>query len=63
LHAVTEVDHRYPEGDAGGCLQDIPDPTSSSVGNLHAVWDAVIYEYADWATLPMDADGWTWYSA
>ena len=63
LHATAEVDHTYPEGDWGGNLHHIPDSTDSGVGDLHAVWDSVIYEYAGWETLPLDESNWEWFSA
>ena len=62
LHATAEVDHAFPSGDQGGNLHKIPDSTSSGVGDLHAVWDSVIYEYAGWETLPFEESDWEWYS-
>lgn len=43
MHGVAEVDHRYPKGDRGGNLQKVPDTTGSGVGDLHAIWDSVVY--------------------
>lgn len=43
LHALSRVDDAFPVGDRGG--NDFPLPTHYSAKELHAVWDAVIYEY------------------
>lgn len=44
LHAVAEVDHRFPQGDRGGNLQKVPDDgKGDGVADLHAIWDSVIY--------------------
>jgi len=63
LHAVAEVDHLYPEGDQGGNLHHIPDTTGSTVKDLHAVWDSVIYTNTGYETLPMDDKTFSWYTA
>ena len=51
LHTVSEVDKYVPEGDRGGNLEHMPDPTDSGVTNLHSVWDSVIYEYPGYPNL------------
>ena len=51
LHAVAEVDSRFPEGDQGGNLQKIPMDKASGVDELHAVWDSVIYHYPGYETM------------
>ena len=50
LHAVSEVNNEYPKGDRGGNSEWI-DPNVSGVGNLHSVWDSVIYTYPGYPTL------------
>ncbi len=42
LHSVSEVDNQYPKGDRGGNSEYI-NPSIDGVGNLHSVWDSVIY--------------------
>ena len=42
LHSVSEVDNEYPKGDRGGNSEYI-NPSISGVGNLHSVWDSVMY--------------------
>jgi len=59
---VSEVDSRFPSGDQGGNLDVVPDPTSTGVNELHAVWDSVIYQYPGYEVLPMDAVWWKFYS-
>ena len=49
LHAVAEVDNEYPKGDKGGNSEWIPN--IDGVGNLHSVWDSVIYEYTGYPNL------------
>lgn len=49
LHATTRVDHNYTRGDFGGNLVYLP--AKSGAGNLHAVWDSVIYEFTGYAKL------------
>ena len=56
LHATSEVDHDFPEGDVGGNSQHLP--YIDGVGNLHAVWDSVLYEYCGYPDLPLDSDNW-----
>jgi hypothetical protein len=43
LHCLSRVDDDYPAGDRGG--NDFNLPTHYSAKELHAVWDAVIYEF------------------
>ena len=58
LHSATEVDHTFPESDAGGCLQDVPE--RETVNNLHSIWDSVIYSYIGYETLPLTDERWSW---
>ena len=50
LHAVAGVSDEYPKGDRGGNSEWI-DPSVDGVGNLHQVWDSVIYSYIGYETL------------
>ena len=43
LHSMSRVNAAYPAGDRGG--NDFPLPTKSSIKELHAVWDSVVYEF------------------
>lgn len=43
MHCVSRVDKEYPAGDKGG--NDFPLPNHYSAKELHAVWDAAIYEF------------------
>lgn len=58
LHTVSEVDSYYPEGDAGGNYEHIPEQGDTGVTNLHALWDSVIYEYCGYPTLPLNTTDW-----
>jgi len=60
LHATTEVSNAYPNGDAGGNYEHLPNICGAS--NLHAVWDSLAYKYCGFVDLPMTSDDWTWYS-
>ena len=60
LHAVSEVDDKFPEGDRGGNDEWIPNV--SGVGNLHALWDSVIYEYTGYPDLPLSDSDWDSYT-
>lgn len=44
LHASSRVDSKYPKGDAGGNFFKVP--SKDGVKNLHAVWDAGVYQYS-----------------
>lgn len=61
LHAVSKVDDEYPKGDRGGNSEWI-DPNVSGVGNLHSVWDSVIYEYPGYPDLPLSSSDWDFYT-
>jgi len=50
LHCMNRVDQDWPEGDAGG--NDFILPYHYDVDELHALWDATIYEYHDSIKLP-----------
>jgi hypothetical protein len=52
LHCISRVDSNYPAGDRGG--NDFPLPSLYSINELHAVWDAVVYEYRVNDKLPYD---------
>ena len=43
LHSAALVDSKYPSGDRGGNSESIP--SKDGVGNLHAVWDSVLYTW------------------
>ena len=43
LHCSAKVDKHFPKGDKGGNLFQLPNHYSS--GDLHAVWDSVLYQY------------------
>lgn len=60
LHAVSEVDSKFPEGDRGGNNQWLPRKDDAS--NLHAVWDSVIYKYNGYPDTPLSDDDWAWYT-
>ena len=62
LHGVSEVDSRFPAGDLGGNAQKVPLDEASGVGDLHAIWDSVIYEYTGYETMPFDSEEWSYYS-
>jgi len=49
LHAVAEVDSKYPSGDSGGNAESLP--SICGAGNLHAVWDSVAYNYCGYPVL------------
>jgi len=61
LHAVAEVDNEYPKGDKGGNSEWIT-PTIDGVGNLHSLWDSVMYEATGYPTLPLSNADWTTYT-
>lgn len=61
LHSVSKVDDEYPKGDRGGNSEWI-DPNVSGVGNLHSVWDSVIYEFTGYPDLPLSSSDWDWYT-
>lgn len=61
LHAVSEVDNEYPKGDRGGNSEWI-NPNIEGVGNLHSVWDSVIYQLTGYETLPLSDDSWDFYT-
>lgn len=50
LHTVSAVDDEYPKGDRGGNSEWIS-PSVSGVGNLHSLWDSVIYQYPGYPAL------------
>jgi hypothetical protein len=60
LHAETRVDSTYPNGDAGGNYEKVP--YVDGVGNLHSVWDSVIYEYPGYPVMPISAADWSFYT-
>jgi len=59
-HAVALVDSTYPTGDRGGNSEKIP--SKSGVGNLHFVWDSVLYEYTGRVHLPLSDSDFEWYT-
>lgn len=61
LHSVSEVDNQYPKGDRGGNSEYI-NPSIDGVGNLHSVWDSVMYTDTGYPDLPLDSSDWSWYT-
>jgi hypothetical protein len=59
---VSAVDALYPKGDMGGNLERFPDPDSTGVNELHALWDSVIYDYPGYPTLPFTEETWANYT-
>lgn len=43
MHSISRVNKQYPAGDRGG--NDFPIPNHYSIDELHAAWDAVLYEF------------------
>jgi len=43
LHATSRVDHEFPKGDRGGNSFGLK--SKDGAKNLHAVWDAIVYEF------------------
>lgn len=60
LHATTLVNDSYPNGDAGGNFEHMPNICGAT--NLHAVWDSLAYNYCGYPELPLDSSDWTWYT-
>ena len=56
LHATSRVNPDYKQGDFGGNLVKLP--SISGAGNLHAVWDSVIYTYTGYVKLPFTDSAW-----
>jgi hypothetical protein len=47
----------------GGNAQKVPDiEPGSGVGDLHAIWDSVIYSYTGYTTQPLDVLRWQYYT-
>lgn len=46
----------------GGNAQKIPLDETSNVGDLHAIWDSVIFKYPGYLTLPLNDTDWNWFS-
>lgn len=57
LHATAEINSQFPSGDRGGNSQWIPN--KDGAGNLHAVWDSVIYQFTGYPNLPFNSARWT----
>jgi len=60
LHAETLVNSQYPNGDAGGNYERVPNV--DGVSNLHSVWDSVIYEYPGYPVMPIGTADWDFYT-
>lgn len=43
MHSISRINKDYPAGDRGG--NDFPLPTHYTAKELHAAWDAVLYEF------------------
>jgi hypothetical protein len=57
LHSVSGVSDHYDHGDAGGNYESIP--SINGAGNLHAVWDSVMYNYCGYPDLPLSDSDWS----
>jgi len=57
---VADVDDEYPEGDRGGNEEWVPN--SSGVGNLHQIWDSVVYSLTGYESLPLTDEHWDEYT-
>lgn len=57
LHGLSRVNPEFPAGDRGG--NSFPLKNHYSIGELHALWDSVIYEFHVNDKLPYDEAGWT----
>ena len=55
LHASSRVNNDYPAGDRGGNSFKLP---SASLGELHAVWDSVMFEFQGYSKLPFSKADW-----
>jgi hypothetical protein len=60
LHSTALVNDTYPNGDAGGNYEHLPNICGAS--NLHAVWDSTGYSYCGFPDLPLSTTDWSWYS-
>lgn len=60
LHATTLVNNEYPNGDAGGNFEHLPNICGAS--NLHSVWDSLAYDYCGYPNLPLNSRDWSWYT-
>lgn len=60
LHATAMIDSTYPTGDRGGNSESLP--SISGAGNLHAVWDSLMYVYTAYPVLPLSTSSWSWYT-
>lgn len=60
LHAVALVDNTYPSGDEGGNAEKLP--SIGGAGDLHAVWDSVIYSYLGYPITPLHSADWAWFT-
>ena len=56
LHGTTRVDADHKQGDKGG--NDFPTKGHYGASELHAVWDAVVYEYHTNPKLPFSESDW-----
>jgi len=57
LHATARVDDDFPQGDRGGNSFKLK--SRDGAGNLHAVWDAVIYTQEGYPVLPLNDADWS----
>ena len=60
LHVTAAVDNTYREGDQGGNLEKIP--IVNGVGDLHAIWDSVVYEWPGYPVMPISDKDWVMYT-
>lgn len=60
LHSSARIDNNYPDGDKGGNMFAVPNHYGAS--NLHAVWDAVVYEFHVNPHLPFSDEDWNMFS-
>lgn len=62
LHATAMVNDYYPKGDIGGNREYI-NPNVDGVGNLHSVWDSIIYTHTGYESLPLSQSAFDGYTA
>lgn len=60
LHAVSEVSSQFTDGDRGGNDEWVPN--KDGAGNMHAVWDSVMYTYEGYPNTPLNDTDWDWFT-
>lgn len=54
------VSEQFPSGDRGGNDQWVPN--KDGAGNMHAVWDSVMYTYEGYPSTPLNDTDWSWFT-